>query len=295
MKLSVSFAALDAVLAKMGASERRWHDPSTTLGAIDIGERLRRGIEIKIDEIVVAPDGLLTYENEVVLLYIRDSYNDRDTLENSPEHAVRFHVADCSWIDDRRKKGRLDRYVVTNSTSGVFRVFPYDRFVHTHESEPVQAHLKVCKLCLKRLNYKGSAEATKRVRTRVWQEFSIAEFLENHSTRFSAKPKYTVDSAPPPGYARGWGEESRAYRARVNWKCECCGVDLSNKRSLLHTHHLNGVQGDNTVSNLKALCELCHASQPDHRMRVKGETVEIIHRLRREQGVSVHHKCPGTI
>lgn len=293
MKLSVSFAALDTVLTKMGATEGNWSSLASTLGSIDIRDRLQKGIEIKIDEIAVGPDGLLTYQNEVVLLYIRDSYNDHDTLANSPEHAVRFHVADCSWIDDRRKKGRLDRYVVTNSTSGVFKVYAYDRFARAHEKEPIQAHLKVCKLCLKRLNYKGAADAAMRVRTKIWQEFSIADFLQKFATRFVTMPKYTVDTAPGPGYAKGWGEESRAYRTWVNWICECCGVDLSSKRALLHTHHMNGVQGDNAVSNLKALCELCHASQPDHRMRVDSETIEQIHRLRREQGISVHHRCPG--
>jgi hypothetical protein len=291
MKLSVSLTALDLVLSKMGAAERNWQDPGSILDTIDFRERLRRGIEIKIDDISVLPDGLLAYQNEVVLLYIRDTYNDRDTLLHSPDNAVRFHIADCTWIEDRRRKGRLDRYVVTNSISGVFKVFAYDRFTRSYEPDPILAHLRVCKLCLMRINYKGSADTAKRVRTKIWEEFSIAEFLETHSPRFVATPKYNVDNAPPPGYPKGWSEESRTYRAWKQWQCECCGVDLHSNKALLHTHHINGVQGDNTVSNLKALCELCHAAQPDHRMRVSTRTIEIIHRLRREQEIPAEHSC----
>lgn len=291
MKLTVSFAHLDELLQRMGARAQEWIDTSNHLGEIGIRDRLKNGIVIDIQNVEVAPNGVLTYQGEVVLLHIRDTYNDRDTLTSAPEDAVRFHVADCSWIDDRRKKGRLDRYVVTNSTSGIFTVYAYDRFIRAHLEEQIQAGLKVCKLCLKRIDYKGSVQKSRKERTEIWQNFSIAEFLEKHTTIFASKPKYTVDSAPRPGYGNGWEEESRAYRANVGWKCECCGLNLDKNQKLLHTHHLNGVQGDRSASNLKALCVLCHSDQPDHRMGVSHEILETIHKLRRAQGIPVHHKC----
>ena len=46
--------------------------------------------------------------------------------------------------------------------------------------------------------------------------------------------------------------------------CESCGVQLKEKTSLLHMHHLNSRKGDNQRDNLKLLCIICHSLQPNH-------------------------------
>ena len=59
-----------------------------------------------------------------------------------------------------------------------------------------------------------------------------------------------------------WTRLSRWYRAELNWKCEECQIDLSQKRYFLHVHHVKG-RGWNSLEDLKALCVGCHAKQTE--------------------------------
>lgn len=129
------------------------------------------------------------------------------------------------------------------------------------------------------LGYKGYRDH--RSGGQIWRQFSLAEFFEAYESRFRSKPRYTDRTAPPPGYAKDWSQISTRYRASVGWRCEHCGIDLNDHKDLLHTHHLNGVTGDNTYTNLRALCVVCHSEQPAHSMRVPAEQRAVIERLRR--------------
>ncbi|WPU32705.1 HNH endonuclease [Pseudoalteromonas piscicida] len=72
-----------------------------------------------------------------------------------------------------------------------------------------------------------------------------------------------------------------------HYTCEQCGVELSQYKRLLHTHHINGVKTDNSISNLRALCLDCHKKQPKHEhMHVTHNDQLIINQLRRD------HWCP---
>lgn len=74
------------------------------------------------------------------------------------------------------------------------------------------------------------------------------------------------------GYHSMWTQISEAYKEKVQWKCESCGIDLSNRndRQYLHTHHKSGNTKENTVTNFRALCLLCHALE--HPSKLKNGT-----------------------
>ena len=61
------------------------------------------------------------------------------------------------------------------------------------------------------------------------------------------------------------GEEfrklSRRVREAANWKCEQCGISLSNDHFYLDAHHIWGTQY-NSLNDLEALCVGCHSEQP---------------------------------
>ncbi len=115
-------------------------------------------------------------------------------------------------------------------------------------------------------------------------DFDIADFLFEYVTLFHALPSRKASNAALDDYAENWHEISNSYRELRRWTCEGCGVDLSEHPSLLHCHHVNGVRSDNTKSNLRALCMICHAEQPSHgHMKVPSDQRRQIERLRFEQ------------
>ena len=246
--------------------------------------RLAQGIEIDSAEVEVAEHGLLTYKGAQVLLYIKDSRKDRETLLHNPEGSPRFHVAECHALLGMRKRQRFERYVVTTSTSGIFKVDAKDP--DTDKREAMEVRLLVCRHCLIHLDFKDYKSGSKRDKNTVCHSFNIQDFFSEYESVFKSKPKYTDESAPTDGYTHDWKEKSRKFRAGKNWKCDACEVDLSKHKNLLHSHHINGVTFDNACENLKALCLLCHSREPSHNnMQVPPAKQQIIVSLWREQGL----------
>ena len=65
-------------------------------------------------------------------------------------------------------------------------------------------------------------------------------------------------------YSVNWKKNSRVYRALKGWTCERCGINLDDRKDLLHTHHKDRDKKFSTEYNLEALCVLCHASCDSH-------------------------------
>ena len=53
-------------------------------------------------------------------------------------------------------------------------------------------------------------------------------------------------------------------------KCECCGItEWNGKSAPLELDHINGVNTDNQIENLRILCPNCHAQTDTYRGRNK--------------------------
>ncbi len=296
MKLTFSYPELDAQREKMGAPLSAWE-----IGASNLNPReklladLDRGIEIALEDIEAGPGGLLTYKGEQVLLYIKDTRSSLWTLTNEPEKSRRFHVAECQTLDSMRNEGRFERYVVTNRMDGMFLVDWLDP--ETRERGETEAGLKVCKNCLKTLNWRGYEHTESRMQiagkapqrkseSEIWKSFSINEFLMEFSTFFRTKPKRKHTDAPLNEYVADWPRISERKRREAKWSCQRCGVELSDHPGLLHCHHKSGVVTDNSPSNLEVLCALDHAAQPGHQwMKVAAKSSQIIKAARVQQGI----------
>ena len=64
---------------------------------------------------------------------------------------------------------------------------------------------------------------------------------------------------------------SQRVRESVKWRCEQCGINLSNDHLYLDTHHIWGTQY-NSLNDLEALCIGCHAEQSAYgHLRLKSE------------------------
>lgn len=286
MKLDVSFPGLEKLVRDMDATTNNWQ-----IGQIEMSELeslitdLVDGIEIELADVDSDFGGLLTYKGQQILLYIMDTRQDRETLLYDKKKARRFHFFNCNVLETMREKGRYERYVVTQRNDGLFRVFATDPM--SREIEELEAQLGPCMVCLKELDYRGYADAPKRQRKAMWAEFSIDDLFAEYVTFFANRPRHTDNSAPPPGYAPDWSKVSLRYRELMNWTCQKCGVNLAEHRSYLHTHHISGVTSDNSNSNLRALCVICHREEPGHgRMHIPSDAISLIPRLRIKQGIA---------
>lgn len=237
---------------------------------------------------------MLTYKGEQVILYIKDTRSDRYTLEHEPEKSRRFHVAECETLETMRHKGRFERYVVTNRMDGLFLVDWLEK--DTRERGETEAALKVCKNCLKAINWRGYENSEDRLelagdrrqsKSEIWSGFEISQFLLEFSTFFQTKPSRSDTNAKANIYAADWAAISKRTRRSKNWTCEACGVNLKSASHLLHCHHRSGVVTDNRPENLEVLCAVDHAKQPDHgHMRVPLKDKNLITDLRLQQRLS---------
>lgn len=228
-------------------------------------EELRRklnsieGIEVEIDEILPSTDGTFEYKGQKVLVYIRDQYAN----PRYPDREYKFHIANCETMEKAFAKGRADRYVVSTRTDGRFLVNVRDFYSRSVIKENAIEELHVCKNCLLRLRYNGYYSHV--VGKHIYSGFKLFEFFQKYGgTQITRRPRHTDLTAPPDEYSQDFDKLSRILKEKNGWRCERCGRDLKDYKDFLHTHHKNGIKGDNSLDNLTTLCIRCHSEVPEH-------------------------------
>ena len=205
--------------------------------------------------------GTLEFHGSMVIVYIRDQYTrDQEVLTNlDPGQLRKFHVADCATLQEMRRKGKFERYVVTNRTDGKFTVNFLDGFAKKLIKGGIVCQLHVCMNCLRRLNYHGYCKS--KHKNEIRNTFEIKEFFDKYSSQITTKPKYTDETAPVNVYTEDWEQVSLRFREKAGWKCETCHVYLEQPdiRKFLHVHHIDRQKHNNTPENLQVLCIQCHA------------------------------------
>tara|TARA_Y100001973_G_C5183644_1_gene326437 strand:- start:137 stop:1279 length:1143 start_codon:yes stop_codon:yes gene_type:complete len=283
MKLNVDLSLLEQAVRTMGAEQIQFDITSDIVPMEPLDIKLNQGFEVNFEDIDF-DTGLASYEGRQVLLYIKDhSYGNKihKVLEDGSV-GNKYHVADCSKLEEMRRKGRFERYVVTNKLDGLFSVSGTDTFTNEHiEGE---TRLAVCQLCLKGINYiKFTSLKTRDDRLRFAKNFNLADFFETYSSFFKYMPTGVAGNSNNQ-YSEDWDEISRRIREKYHYQCQQCGLDLNTHKRLLHVHHINGIKSDNSSSNLTPLCCDCHRKQPDHQhINVRHEDTKLIAQLRKEQ------------
>jgi hypothetical protein len=285
MKINLELRELQAIKSRIGATNSQWKLGSSSLNPREqILIALQEGIQIELSEVDVAPGGLLTYKGEQIILYIKDTNKSEEINLEFPEQSTRFHLSDCQTLRDMKRKGRFERYIVTQRQDGKFKVDWKD--FDTGAMGEVEAELKVCKNCLTNLNYNNYKDK-RTERNTIWTDFAIDGFLRDYSTFFPSKPSRTENTALIDRYVKDWPNISKMTRERRRWTCECCGLTLLRNTSYLHVHHRSGVKTDNADNNLEVLCALCHTKRPYHtHMFIPSKTQNKIMQLRIEQNIT---------
>ena len=241
-------------------------------------DALRDGIEITGGDPDFSYDsdsGELLYRGVKVLLYIRDQTNYKLKNVDLTKHksTYKFHVAYCQTLESMYQQGKYEKYVVSTRTDGIFFV----RLSNGRDEVTSEQELKVCKNCLKRLNYKNYNNLPYPKQREIYNKFSLDDFfsVNNGDYRFlGTLPRNTDKNAPVNAYTNDWQEISERERERHNWKCEVCGKDCSENHSELQVHHKNGIKSDNSPYNLITLCIDCHSKEHAHMKNLKHKKQE---------------------
>ena len=256
------FDALEDLRVRIGASEKSLSFDEAIAPLSDIERRLKtEGIQVEREDIQsVGP--YLTYRGEhLAILYILNSNSPSYDLENNDpaKSTPKFHLTWCRTLEQMTQRGRFARYVLSRTESNLFRVEAHERDPdkETWRTSYAGGHrLFPCQNCLNDLEYKGfELKSPKAGRIEQVNDFVIKTFLQENDGNLTVMkhlPKTLAQNAKGGGYTQDFPEISRRLREEHNWTCTECGIDMTDKKEGLHTHHINGVKHDNRYTNLKS-------------------------------------------
>lgn len=193
MKLTLNLLSLKNAIAEMKPDEKgifAWVREVTPISKIDY--ELAQGKDVELKDVDI-DSGLLSCKGRQVILYIKDHGSMTQSAINIPYSGKKFHLADCSTLKDKRSKGRFERFVATNDTSGEFLI--------SGDGIEGKAILRICQNCLSTLNYKGWS--TGEERSKILNNFSMAEFFSTYSSFFPHMPSRIAETAES-DYASNW-------------------------------------------------------------------------------------------
>jgi hypothetical protein len=156
----------------------------------------------------------------------------------------RFHSINCKIIQRQRWKSNFDGHYVFSS----------EPVTDLSGANGKKRDIDLCSYCRNIEEYAESMDSTTYYNEILLDPSSQGNFVDKEL------PKEIL--VGDGGYTPDWDETSRIYRIKKKFTCEDCGIRLNNlyvHGYFLETHHINGNKSDNSESNLRCLCTLCHA------------------------------------
>jgi hypothetical protein len=147
---------------------------------LDSGE----GIDVSFDELTILEDGTLAYKDTRVLLYIRDWHIIEGQLRER-----RYHVSNCTTLQQMTENGRFDRYVIAAEVTGVFKV----NIISDGNCKPERRRLSVCQYCLDSLAFDGfSFQWPRKKKGDFVGKFTPDRFFRSIPNLFTSRHRPTI-------------------------------------------------------------------------------------------------------
>jgi hypothetical protein len=152
----------------------------------------------------------------------------------------KFHITNCSVIEDFIQK-RNFKLFYTWSNHKTNDITDRDTG-HIHHDQ----NLKLCSQCSKLLLEREMRDTE--------------DFFNTLDNKDIEEQDIEIDIF---GYVKGKEKISKAYRKKMEYRCEECGIQCRNPmhRRWWHVHHIDGDKTNNSESNLECLCVECHAKK----------------------------------
>ena len=211
------------------------------------------GIDVGIRDIgesitFESPSGII-YTDENGIRHQGFMYKRIYDLAQYPQ-GPKMHICRCQVIEDFINKGNLQKSYRFAETS---EVLVYDWATRGE----VSMKISKCGYCQ---NMLSSDSDLRRISTSA----DFAALIEE-SNRAQAENLAKDSDVDVFGYTRNWHEISEKFRSERNYKCEKCGIQITNSfdRQYIHVHHKNGIKTYNSERNLQCLCIDCHSKIDD--------------------------------
>lgn len=156
-----------------------------------IAVQASRPEEIEVSYVEMTESGLFFYQDQQLVIYIKNTAKKIALLKAQPEKANKFHLTNCTTIGNvLHSHSVLQRFIATARNDGLFHV---TGFTETGELKECLLRLKVCRSCLFKLNYKKYAERDKYAQDNIVSNFDIQTFFIHCQTP-SSEAHQTISS-----------------------------------------------------------------------------------------------------
>lgn len=257
IKLAKSLDRLKKLKSKMGIPDDYvpnfdLRDSWNSISPEDWNLLTSKGAEATLSDITIDNDKTLNWKGHKVVLHIYSLRSSYGREANLPK----FHVSFCKTLQDMKSRGRYERYVVSQRTTGIF-------VVNSNNIEREEC-LSVCQNCLIELDYQSFNQLESSKKRKVVSNFRIPDFFKVYHHGFYKVPNFTDKNARFDKYPDNWNQISADIRWACHWQCQKCNLNLISNKKYLHVHHKDHIRANNSPSNLVALCIECHANEESH-------------------------------
>jgi hypothetical protein len=226
--------------------------PATVVGGLSLTELealTTDGIDTTVDQLKIAPDQTLFFKDARVRVELVTDTSDLPVL----------HMAACPTIQAAtsqhcRISTHTERHV---EVSVVNAEGEWDMAI---QQKPV------CIDCLRTLNWQGmQSDLPEALQQHIEQHFDLKDFDQLYPTTL---PLHTYQqlwtSERLNTYTSDWPEVAEYVKTYSRWICTACQRSFAHHRSQLWVDHLNGLKYDNTIGNLRVMCQSCRKEHALH-------------------------------